>query len=180
MAVIKKLLSFLFLFISILALGYFGLEVVELIKLKNASEAERLALIWEKDLQLLIEQKKMPPGWERIREVALIGGTSTARDWIKKITSPVKVHKDGDHRLEVLLLDWKDEGNEGAIVQYNLIDLKTGNMTWELGRTYVLKEAPKKLQEPLSPAAPEPSAAKPAEPVSEGKSVPSANKPIKK
>ena len=160
MTIVKKLLSVLFLLISVVAAGYLSLEIIGLIKLQNATEAERLALIWEKDLNLLIEQKKMPPGWSRIREVALIGGTPKARDWIKKIVSPVHVIKNGDHRLEVLLLNWEDEGSEGAIIQYNLIDLKSGNMTWELGRTYILKEAPKKLQEPAATAAKPPTAPK--------------------
>lgn len=156
MTYIKKLLSVIFLISALTAFGYFGKEVFKLIKIHRGSEADRLAVLWERDLNMLIEQKKLHPAWPKIREVVLIGATKKARNWLKEIGSPVKINPKGNHRLEVLLLNWEDKGREGAIVQYNLIDLESRNMIWELGRTYVLKgsaevsDSDKPSQEPTS------------------------------
>lgn len=166
MTFIRRLLSLIFLVISFTCLAYFGKEVYEILRLQDAGDAEKLYILWERDLQTLQEQNKLHPGWSQIREVVLIGGTPTTKKWLKEIGSPVRINPKGDHRLEVLVLNWTDEGREGAVVQYNLVNLKTGNMIWELGRTFTLKEAPTlqakdktSIEEATAPSsAPEPSA----------------------
>ena len=142
MKFLKTTLSTLFLLIALGAIGYFAKEVYQLIKIQTGGDAQRLRVLWEKDIELLAEKNKLPSGWKQIKEVALIGGTARAKSWLKQIGSPITLNSAGDHRLEILLLNWEDEGKEGAIVQYNLIDLKSGNMIWELGRTFTLKQAP--------------------------------------
>lgn len=140
MKYLKKILSVVFLIFALTAATHFSKEVYKLFKVHQGSDAEKLAMIWERDLDTLIQQKKLPPTWNNIREVVLIGGTKTAKQWLKEVGSPVKINAKGNQKLEILVLSWEDEGKEGAIVQYNLIDLESGNMTWELGRTFVLKD----------------------------------------
>ena len=111
---------------------------------RNAGPVERLQTIWAEDLQLLKDHNKLPEAWGRIREIELIPATDTAKDWARNLEVPISVNVTGSHRLEVLLLSWTQDESNGAIVQYNLVDLETNNMVWELGRTYYLKGEPPK------------------------------------
>src|SRR5690606_4847569 len=62
-----------------------------------------------------------------------------AKKWLAEIESPIQVTKEGTHKLEVLLLSWEEGEKLGAVIQYDLVDMKTQNLLWELGRTFILK-----------------------------------------
>lgn len=99
----------------------------------------QLQSLWEDDLKLLRSHKKLHKDWEKIKEVEMIGGTPTAKKWVQSLKSPLKTNPKGLYKLEVLVLSWNDQKAEGAIVQYDLIDMKSGNLVWELGRTFQFK-----------------------------------------
>jgi hypothetical protein len=107
-----------------------------------ATPTERLQILWDQDVQKLKEAKKLPAGWDDIRQIDLFPATDNAKVWLKNVTVPLQVRADGQHKMEVLILSWEESGVTGAIVQYNLVDLKTNNMIWELGRTFVLSGDP--------------------------------------
>ena len=103
------------------------------------SHREKLQSLWEADAKKLEESKVVPPGWYKLREIDYFGGDPTAKNWIiEGLRAPHPVSKEGTHKLEVLLLSFEDEGRDGAIIQYNLVHLKSNNMEWELGRTFFL------------------------------------------
>lgn len=126
----------------VLALSGFLVLTLDYLDSHGASPSQRLQSLWEEDLKLLADHRKLPDAWNKIREIELIPATDTAREWARSLEVPIEVHSDGSHRLEVLLLSWSQDESDGAIVQYNLVDLKTNNMVWELGRTYYLKGTP--------------------------------------
>ncbi len=71
----------------------------------------------------------------------MYGGTPESKNWLKRIDVPVRPHiQEGGNRLEVLVVVWEEEGKQGALVQYNLVDLKSKNMVFELGRTLILAD----------------------------------------
>lgn len=65
-------------------------------------------------------------------------GTEQARKWLEKVKLPIEQKTDGQYKMEVLLMSFEDEGKTAAIIQYNIINNKTHDMEWELGRTFYL------------------------------------------
>ncbi len=129
--------------ISFAGLGlalFFGAQYF---KFSTAAPAQKLEMLWEQDVQKLRAANKLPKGFDDLKEVELITPTDNAKLWIKQLQVPLKVLEKGQYKMEVLLMSFEeDNGVIGAIVQYNLVDLKTNNMIWELGRTFVLAGDP--------------------------------------
>ena len=69
----------------------------------------------------------------------MTAATDKAKDWQKSLHIPIATVPNGKYRLELLLISWEEGETEGAIIQYNLVNLETMNMEWELGRTFILK-----------------------------------------
>jgi hypothetical protein len=116
-----------------------GYLLFEISSFYSSSDATRLETLWTRDLQRLREAKVLPKGFEDIQSIELTAATELTRKWQKHLHIPIKTSPAGHYRLEILLLSW-DEGNTlAAIVQYNLIDLRSKDMVWELGRTFILK-----------------------------------------
>lgn len=108
-------------------------------KFQSSSHREKLQVLWGQDVQKLELAKAVPPGWYTLKEITYFGGDPGAKNWIiEGLRAPHPVSNEGTHRLEVLLLSFEDEGRDGAIIQYNLVNLKNQNMEWELGRTFFL------------------------------------------
>lgn len=128
-----------------------------------ANPAARLQILWEQDLQLLRAAKKLPPGFDDVKEIQIIPGSDNAKVWLKEIQVPIKVRNEGQHKMEVLVLTWEEGEVKGAIVQHNLVDLKTNNMIWELGRTYVLEgDTDLEKLNPIEPETVKPATSAPA------------------
>lgn len=123
------------------AVGLLAFIVLNFWSARNAPLFRRLETQWAEDVQLLEASKKLPQGWFDVREVEIIGGTPETKGILQRIKVPVAVKKkEGQHKLEVLVVVWEEEGKRGSLIQYNLVNLKTGNMIWELGRTLILSK----------------------------------------
>jgi hypothetical protein len=107
---------------------------------RNAPLAKRFESLWREDVEQLEASKKLPAPWNDIRDLEVFAGTSETREWLNLITVPLHSKKDGHFRLEVLLVAWEEDGKRGVLVQYDLVDLKTKNNIWELGRTLILHQ----------------------------------------
>ena len=106
---------------------------------QHLSHLDKLQELWIQDAKKLENSKVVPPGWYKLKEITYFGGNPTAKNWIiEGLRAPNPVSEGGTHRLEVLLLSFEDEGRIGAIIQYNLVHIKSNNMEWELGRTFFL------------------------------------------
>jgi hypothetical protein len=105
---------------------------------RNAPLYKKLERQWAEDVNLLEESGKLPQPWFKVKEIEIIGGTPETRALLKRIKKPVGVkNENGSHKLEVLVVIWEEEGKRGTMIQYNLVDLKSGNTIWELGRTLI-------------------------------------------
>ena len=122
-----------------MAVAILAFIVLDFWNTRNAPLYKKFESQWRQDISLLISSKKLPPPWFDVREVELIGGTPETRGWLPRINSPVIATKpDGKHRLEILIVVWEEQGTHGALIQYNLVNLQSKNMVWELGRTLIL------------------------------------------
>jgi hypothetical protein len=127
--------------LSLLLVGAYFVTVfsIDPIRFWLNSPAARLQALWESDLELLGTAHKLPPQFANIREVALKPATATAKEWAKNLKIPIALNSQGQYRLEILLLSFEEEGTIGAIMQYDLVDLKSDNLVWEVGRTFILE-----------------------------------------
>lgn len=123
-----------------IAAGLIAYLVLDFWSQKTAPLYMKLERQWEEDVVLLEKSGKIHPSWFEVKEVELYGGTPLTRNWLKRIKIPIKPkkEKDGTHKLEVLVVEWEEDGIRGAMIQYNLVDLQTKNMIWELSRNLYL------------------------------------------
>ncbi len=101
---------------------------------------KKLEIQWRNDVEDLEASKRLPSSWFDVKELEVIGGTPETKDWLQRIQVPLKTKPGGGFHLEVLVVAWEEEGKRGALVQYNLVDIKSGNNIWELGRTFILSK----------------------------------------
>ncbi len=132
----------LHLFFWCISVSLFAFVILNFWNDRNAPLYRKFESKWAQDVQLLESSKKVHPGWFETKEIEIIGGTPETKAWLKRIQAPLKPkkEKDGSYKLEILTVAWEEEGKRGALVQYNLVDLKTQNMVWELGRTLILSQ----------------------------------------
>lgn len=122
-----------------LALALISYVTLDFWHTRNAPLYKKLERQWAEDVELLEDSGKLPQPWFDVKEIELVGGTPETRNWLKRIKIPVTVKNDvGTYKLEVLVVVWEEEGKRGTMVQYNLVELKSGNTIWELGRTLIL------------------------------------------
>lgn len=125
---------FLFSFI-LLSLGGAGFILNQ-----EAPPQYKLEAMLIKDVEKLKHSQMLPEAFQSLSEIELHGGTKEAKAWLQEIRLPFKATEKGTHTLEVLLVTWSEGPKDGAMVQYNLVDNASGNMIWELGRTFILKD----------------------------------------
>jgi len=96
--------------------------------------------IWQEDIDNLSSKHKLPPQWGEIRTVEKdpAAGDSEAARWVKETAAPIEINPKGDYKLEILFLSQKDGPKERAVIQHKMIHIPSGNLVWELDRTYQL------------------------------------------
>lgn len=124
------------------AIGIVAFILLDFWKSRNDPLYMRLEQMWSDDIRQLEASSKLPKQWFDIQEIEMIGGTPESKSWLRRIKVPLKVKEGGCCKLEVLLVAWEETGTYGSLVQYNIVDLKTKNTLWELGRTFILAQEP--------------------------------------
>ena len=99
---------------------------------------QRFSLLWTRDTDLLTANHIFPAGISDLQSYEITAATERMESWKTDLHIPFKTSPKGHFHLEILLLSWEEKTQEGAIVQYNLVDLRTKDMVWELGRTFIL------------------------------------------
>jgi hypothetical protein len=111
---------------------------------RNAPYYKRFERQWREDVRRLEKSGKMPKFWFDVGEVVVTGGTADTRSWLQRIQVPVVARKNGNFKLDILVVAWEENGKIGALVQYNVSDRNNGNGMWELGRTLILDDKTQK------------------------------------
>jgi hypothetical protein len=137
--------------LTLLALAWTTDSILIQYQFTQLSARDRLQYLWNRDFVALQNAKTVPPGWYHLKEIVYLGGDPTAKTWISEgLRSPHPTTEDGGYRLEVMVLSFEEDNQLGAIIQYNLVNLKTSNMEWERGRTFILNGAPSEWDEWIS------------------------------
>lgn len=96
---------------------------------------EKFMTSWKEDVNLLRKSKKLPAGWDHLRDVEIKSDNSAAIDWSANLKQQIPTDPNGTYKLGVMVIHWIEGNKYGAIIQYSLTDLKSGNTVWEISRT---------------------------------------------
>ncbi len=102
------------------------------------SPKEKFIESFQNDIALLKKSGTLPEAYSHIREVEIKSDNSPARDWLDDLKRKIPRDQNGTYKLSVMVIHWIEANRYGAIVQYNLVDLKSGNTVWEFSRTFKL------------------------------------------
>ncbi|HEX4924591.1 MAG TPA: hypothetical protein VFV50_10910 [Bdellovibrionales bacterium] len=106
-------------------------------------EAETFHALWREDLRQLQASGKLPKGWNHLRMVEFTGLGKDSWAWIENRKPEIAIDPEGDYKLEILVDLFEDEEGKAALIEYHLVDLKSENKIWELGRTLQIRAAGK-------------------------------------
>ena len=108
----------------------------------DSSQAEQIQTLWKQDIELLVRSKSLPKEWIEVSEIKYFPLTETTKELLSKIRPPLGTHDMGKYRMEVTVDDWLDTENGksdyGLMIQYQLFDIASQNLIWELGRTIIM------------------------------------------
>lgn len=89
---------------------------------------------WKRDLRQL--EDKLPESWRNIAEIDLNFGDEQTKVFFSDLkTIPLKLNLTGDFKLSITVIT---ADQELFIFQHNMIHIPSGEMIWELARTYSL------------------------------------------
>ena len=130
----RKTFGILLLIIGLLAIG-----TVAAVSLRAQywllTPKEKFMTSWQEDLALLRKSKNLPAGWDHIQKVEIKSDSSAAIDWVQSLKPKIKIDSAGNYKLNIMVIHWIEKNKYGAIVQYSMTDLKSGNLIWEISRT---------------------------------------------
>lgn len=107
----------------------------------ESSETAQIETLWKQDIELLVRTKSLPKQWIEVAEITYYPQTESTKELLSKIRPPLGTHKDGKYKLEVTVDDWKDGSDYGVMIQYQMFDIASQNMIWELGRTLIIENS---------------------------------------
>ena len=111
----------------------------DLLNPEFTSEEKKFETLWQNDLILLEKTHSLPNEWSEISEVKFHLPTEKSNKWMKQIASPILLKSNGTHKLEITITDWIEPNRIGVVIQYHLINKKSGDLINEFGRTFIIK-----------------------------------------
>ena len=133
----RKIVSLL-LFVG-LAAGGLGLliyaNVLGLPAIFKAKTSNKLMSMMQIDFESLKKENQLHEGFANIKDVQVFSASDKLKQAYFQAPLLLNQKKEGKFNLEIFLDEIEDGG---VIVQYDLIDLATGNTVFEVGRTFQL------------------------------------------
>lgn len=99
---------------------------------------QKFASSWANDLTLLERTQHLPKEWSDLKEITFSSNESAVYSWYQASGVRLDTKPTGKYKLEILALHQINGYRYGVMLQYNWIDLATGNTIGELGRTLKL------------------------------------------
>jgi hypothetical protein len=114
-----------------LLIGFFLLNYFYFIRPLDLSE--QFQTLWQMEFE-----KPWPDEFKKLRSVHVLETDAQARQWLGALPSEFRTIKDGNYQLNILATTWEEAPQLALVVQYDLIDLATGNTIFETGHTFIL------------------------------------------
>lgn len=99
---------------------------------------QRLSIIWQRDIDHLKKEKKLPQVFNEISKVQVNSPDARIAEWIDDVKIPVSRNQKGQYTMQIMLVQWIEGHQYGVVVQYDIFDSQTENKVFELGRTFHL------------------------------------------
>ena len=93
----------------------------------------RFARNWKHDFDLLENAKQLPEGFKRLRSIKVTSTSPKIKDLAQKLTGFIPTNSSGEFDLEIFFDPMTE--HKGILVQYDLVDVKSGNTVFEISRT---------------------------------------------
>lgn len=123
-------------------IAYTELTEKEEVQCQPDTPSQRISTLIREDFKKLAETKSLPLEWGQIsKTVYKVNSPVTAslmgneRPNLKVFTPKIPTSKE-EYEAEVEVIDLPDENNPGFILQVSLLDIKTRNKVFEIGRSY--------------------------------------------
>ncbi|WP_413558388.1 hypothetical protein [Bdellovibrio sp. HCB209] len=100
--------------------------------------AQQLVKLINDDIDQLRKEGKLPKQWEAIATIEYKIRSDLARTLLGSEKLTLQRVKEGNHYLEVEVLDLPDDKDPGIILQMSLKEIKSKNKIFEVGRTYLM------------------------------------------
>ena len=97
---------------------------------------KKFILAWQEDIRRMDQARSLPNGFKDLKVVEFIATSKKLKLMLKKYPMDFKTNSHGHYSLEILLDEIK---GGGLMMQYDLVELKSGNTIWERGRTFPQK-----------------------------------------
>lgn len=130
----RKFLGFIFIIVALTVAG----GVVAVATKSDywlLSPKEKFLRSWQDDLNLLQKRKALPEGFSHLKSVEIRSDNSPASEWVESLRSKIPLDPTGTYQLKIMVVHWIDGNKYGTIVQYTLVDTRSGNTVWEISRT---------------------------------------------
>jgi hypothetical protein len=109
-------------------------------KCESLTPAQQLTNLINQDFTELAKSHQLPPEWAKIGSVQYVIDSDLAKAFLGKRRPQIQRVKNGGYFLEMQFMDLNDNENPGFIIQASLIDIKSKNKIFEIGRTYFFEE----------------------------------------
>jgi hypothetical protein len=106
----------------------------------DKTQSEEIEILWKQDTERLVRNQSLPKEWIQVSEIKYFPLTDSVKELLKKIHPPLATHL-GNYRMEVTIDDWKDGSDYGLMIQYQMFDIASDNLVWELGRTLIIPDS---------------------------------------
>ncbi len=98
-----------------------------------ASPEKKFMTAWQADITRLDSAHSLPNGFKDLKKVGFTCSSERLKKAFDKYPLTLERNPQGKFNLEI----FADEVEGGSVVvQYDLVDVKSGNTVWELGRTF--------------------------------------------
>ena len=96
----------------------------------------RMAREWRHDLDRLKKAGSLPESFQKIKVIKITSRSAQLKDIGEKLVHFMPTNSDGTVELDIFL-DQPSQ-TKGILIQYDLVDIKSGNTVWEISRTLPL------------------------------------------
>lgn len=133
---IKKILGLTFTVLSATIL--YGIINPESLPVLESKKGKSFYNNVEGDLDKLRFDKRLPSGWDLIKNVSFEPKESEKKPYMNNIRSLFPINSEGRLELVIEVVELDEKDLKSVIFQMSLFDINSKNKIWELGRTYQL------------------------------------------
>jgi hypothetical protein len=137
MAKVRFVLTRLLFFAFVIIVGVWTVNrfvrLMDLSLFTNASQEKKFMTAWDSDIARLDRAHALPAGFNNLKQIRLTSGSEKIKRAFGKY--PLNLSRKNNGKFVLDIFADQIEGG-GIVIQYDLVENKSGNTVWEMGRTF--------------------------------------------